>query len=122
MIIITITIIIILIIIIIIKIIVIIIIRIRIIILNGYDNNNNSNNSSYGNYYISNNNNTCIDSESSLRLLQAIYNSKYINMSRIESFPLSYQVLFKYAQISSKNLIEISFKKKTIVVWKTLEM
>ena len=52
-----------------------------------------------------------IDSESSLRLLQAIYNSKYINMSRIESFPLSYQVLFKYAQISSKNLIEISFKK-----------
>ena len=32
-------------------------------------------------------------------------------MSRIESFPLSYQVLFKYAQISSKNLIEISFKK-----------
>ena len=63
-----------------------------------------------------------IDSESSLRLLQAIYNSIYINMSRIESFPLSYQVLFKYAQISSKNLIEISFKKKTIVVWKTLEM
>ena len=33
-------------------------------------------------------------------------------MSRTELSPLSYQVLFKYAQISSKNLIEISFKKK----------
>ena len=36
-------------------------------------------------------------------------------MSRTDSFLLSYQVLFKYAQISSKNLIEISFKKAIVV-------
>ena len=32
-------------------------------------------------------------------------------MSRTESFPLPYQVLFKCAQISSKHLIEVSLKK-----------
>ena len=83
---------------------------------NRNDNNNNNNNNKmvmitikttiivgHGNYYTSNSNNTCIDNESALRHLQAIYNSKC--MSRTELFRLSYQVLFKYAQISSKNLI-----------------
>ena len=36
--------------------------------------------------------------------------SQNIYMSRTESFPLLYQVLFKHAQISSRNLIEIIFK------------
>ena len=38
-----------------------------------------------------------------------------IYMSRTESFSLSYEVLFKYPQISSKNLIEISFKKAFVL-------